>query len=80
MLAEISRSIYIKFHIAGLNVDDPPVLLAIPLFDPLIIPDVHGTVEKQGSADEVHAIKDHVATEVQIKDVFVASNLRFQLL
>lgn len=49
----------VKFHVATFNVDDPPVLPAVPLVDPLIIPDAHGTVEKQCSADKVHAIEDH---------------------
>ena len=41
----------VKFHVATFNVDDPPVLPAVPLVDPLIIPDAHGTVEKQCSAN-----------------------------
>ena len=68
----------VKFHVATFNVDDPPVLPAVLLVDPLIIPDAHGTVEKQCSADKVHAIEDHAATKVQIKDIFVGKGLRFQ--
>ena len=65
----------VKFHITALYVDDPPVLPAIPLVDPLIIPDAHVTVEKQGSADEVHPIENYAATEVQVKNVFVYQSL-----
>ena len=70
----------VKFHIAAFNVDDPPVLPAIPLVDPLVIPDAHGTVKEQRSSNEVHTSEDHAATKVQIKDmdpsgIFVGKNL-----
>ena len=70
--------ISVKFHVAAFNVDDPPILPAIPLVDTLIIPDAHGAVKEQRSADEVHAIEDHAATKVQIKDIFVGNGLRLQ--
>ena len=53
--------ISVKFHITAFNVDDPPVLPAVPLVDPLVVPDAHGTVKEQRSADEVYTIEDHAS-------------------
>ena len=45
----------VDFQVTGLDVDDAPVLPAVPLVDPLVVPNSHGPVEEQRPADEVHA-------------------------
>lgn len=44
----------VELHITGFDVNDAPVLPAVPLVDPLVLPNPHGPVEEQRPADEVH--------------------------
>ena len=68
----------VEFHIAGFDIDDAPVLPAVPLVDPLVLPNPHGPVEEQRPADEVHPVEFDRADQVEIKDVRVGQRLLLQ--
>ena len=61
----------VEFHIPGFDVNDAPVLPAVPLVDPLVLPNPRGPVEEQRPADEVHPAKFDRADQVEVKDVRV---------
>lgn len=68
----------VEFHIPGFDVDDAPVLPAVPLVDPLVVPDPHGAVEEQRPADEVYPVELDRADQIKIEDVRVGQRLLLQ--
>ena len=69
----------VEFHIPRFDVDDAPVLPAVPLVDPLVLPNPHGTVKEQCPADKVHPVEFDRADQVKVKDVRVGQRLLLQL-
>ena len=71
--------ICIDFHIPGFDINDAPVLPAVPVIDPLIIADAHRPVEEQCPADEVHPVEFDRADQVKVEDVRGGQSLLLQL-
>lgn len=65
----------VEFHIPGFDVDDAPVLPAVPVIDPLVVPNPHGAVEEQRPADEVHPVEFDRTDQVEVKDIRVGQRL-----